>query len=88
MRKEGEQTCWEGVPRRYNFLIPLPKVTKHLLAELIEERRRWMLQRQSAALKLFTGLEACQMYPLPDAGTPLHGSYSFFFLLLELRANA
>lgn len=57
MRKEGEQTCWKGVPRRYNFLILLPKVTKHLLAELIKERRKWMLQRQSAALKLSLALK-------------------------------
>ncbi|XP_038306765.1 palmitoyltransferase ZDHHC9 isoform X1 [Canis lupus familiaris] len=59
------------------------RVTKHLLAELIEERRRWMLQRQSAALKLFTGLEACQMYPLPDAGTPLHGSCRYLAVQLS-----
>lgn len=88
MRKEMEQTwCWGEVLRRYNFLIPLPEVTKYLLAEQIEERRRWMLQSQSAALKLFTSLEACQMYPL-TLGPCFMNSPHLFFLLFELRPNA
>lgn len=64
--------------KEIQFSYSLPKVTKYLLAELIEERRGWMLQSQSAALKLFIGLEACQTYPLSDAGTLLQEGFSSF----------
>lgn len=64
--------------RRGARRFSLPNVSRHLLAELIEERKEWMFQSQSAAQKLFIGFEACQTYPLSDTGTLLHKWSSSF----------
>ena len=88
--KRGEEIWyWEGVQKRYSFLIHLLMVTGHLLAELIEEGRgvsgccrvRQHLWSFSVAFE-HTGHTTCLTLGLCFMAGPY-----LFFPLLGLRPN-